>query len=44
MKKTIKRHEERNIKGGPAEDEDPKNAVPAYLLERGKETNAKALR
>lgn len=42
MKKTIKAHEEKSMKKkqGP---EDPKNALPTYLLDREKESNAKSL-
>ncbi|KAK5174493.1 Ribosome biogenesis protein [Saxophila tyrrhenica] len=42
MKKAIKQQEEKNVKG--AEDTGPSTTPkPAYLLDRGKETNAKAL-
>jgi ribosome biogenesis protein NSA2 len=42
MRKQIKQHEERNVKGKPAEKE-PSEAVPAYLLDRANPTSAKAL-
>jgi hypothetical protein len=42
MRKTIKQHEERNVKGAPAEKE-PTEAIPAYLLDRANPTTAKAL-
>ncbi len=42
MKKAIKQQEEKNVKG--SEDTGPSTVPkPAYLLDRGKETNAKAL-
>ncbi|MCJ1324066.1 Ribosome biogenesis protein [Thelotrema lepadinum] len=42
MKKQIKAHEERNVKGsGPSEP--ASTAMPQYLLERSEATNAKAL-
>lgn len=43
MRKAIKQHEERNVKGAP-EEKDPSNPVPAYLLDRSNPTSAKALR
>ncbi len=42
MRKTIKQHEERNVKGAPAEKE-PSDPIPAYLLDRANPTTAKAL-
>ncbi|KAK2069683.1 hypothetical protein P8C59_004237 [Phyllachora maydis] len=42
MKKTIKQHEERNIKGSAGEL-DPTVPTPAYLLDREDATSAKAL-
>ncbi|KAK3949380.1 ribosomal protein S8e [Pseudoneurospora amorphoporcata] len=42
MRKQIKQHEERNVKGTP-EEKDPSNPVPAYLLDRSNPTSAKAL-
>jgi ribosome biogenesis protein NSA2 len=42
MRKTIKQHEERNVKGAPAEKE-PSEPIPAYLLDRANPTTAKAL-
>ncbi|KAA8636831.1 ribosomal protein S8e/ribosomal biogenesis NSA2 [Copromyces sp. CBS 386.78] len=42
MRKQIKQHEERNVKGAP-EEKDPSNPVPAYLLDRSNPTSAKAL-
>jgi ribosome biogenesis protein NSA2 len=42
MRKAIKQHEERNVKGAPAEKE-PTEAIPAYLLDRANPTTAKAL-
>jgi hypothetical protein len=42
MRKAIKQHEERNVKGAPAEKE-PSEAIPAYLLDRANPTTAKAL-
>lgn len=42
LKKTIKAHEERNVKGAAAEKE-PANPIPSYLLDRASATNAKAL-
>jgi ribosome biogenesis protein NSA2 len=42
MRKAIKQHEERNVKGAPAEKE-PAEAIPAYLLDRANPTTAKAL-
>ncbi|TLS28121.1 hypothetical protein PpBr36_00132, partial [Pyricularia pennisetigena] len=42
MKKAIKQHEERNIKGAAA-DKDPSNPVPAYLLDRNTPNTSKAL-
>lgn len=42
MKKQIKQQEEKNVKG--AEDSGPSSTpLPSYLLDRGKESNAKAL-
>ncbi|ORY62237.1 ribosomal protein S8e/ribosomal biogenesis NSA2 [Pseudomassariella vexata] len=41
MKKTIKQHEERNIKS--ATDKDPTTPLPNYLLDRKNPTTAKAL-
>lgn len=41
MRKQIKTHEERNVKG--ADSDDPANPVPAYLLDRKNPTSAKAL-
>ncbi|KAG8530876.1 Ribosome biogenesis protein [Bacidia gigantensis] len=42
MKKSIKAHEEKNVKSsGPPET--PNTAIPQYLLDRGNENNAKAL-
>jgi ribosome biogenesis protein NSA2 len=43
MKKQIKAHEERNVKGAPA-DKEPNNPIPSYLLDRANPTSAKALR
>ena len=42
MRKAIKQHEERNVKGAPAEKE-PSEAIPSYLLDRANPTTAKAL-
>lgn len=42
LRKTIKAHEERNVRGAAA-DKEPSEAVPAYLLDRAAATNAKAL-
>ncbi|KAL1879130.1 hypothetical protein VTK73DRAFT_7249 [Phialemonium thermophilum] len=42
LRKTIKAHEERNVKGSAAEKE-PSNPLPSYLLDRASATNAKAL-
>lgn len=42
LRKTIKSHEERNIKGAAVEKE-PANPIPSYLLDRASATNAKAL-
>jgi ribosome biogenesis protein NSA2 len=42
LRKQIKAHEERNVKGAAAE-KDPANPVPAYLLDRSQATSAKAL-
>jgi ribosome biogenesis protein NSA2 len=42
LRKTIKAHEERNVKGAAAEKE-PANPIPSYLLDRANATNAKAL-
>lgn len=42
MRKQIKAHEERNVKGA-APDKEPANPVPAYLLDRNNPTSAKAL-
>lgn len=42
MRKAIKQHEERNVKGAPAEKE-PSDPIPAYLLDRANPTTAKAL-
>lgn len=42
MRKAIKQHEERNVRGAPAEKE-PSAPVPAYLLDRANPTTAKAL-
>jgi hypothetical protein len=42
LKKTIRAHEERNVKSdGPAEPST--EALPSYLLDRSNEKNAKAL-
>jgi ribosome biogenesis protein NSA2 len=41
MKKTIKAHEERDVKS--ASSKDPNTAEPDYLIDRGNEKNAKAL-
>ena len=42
MKKSIKAHEERNVKGsGPSEP--ASTPMPQYLLDRSEATNAKAL-
>ncbi|TPX08767.1 uncharacterized protein E0L32_009707 [Thyridium curvatum] len=41
MKKAIKAHEERNVK--TANDKEPANPVPAYLLDRNTPNTAKAL-
>lgn len=43
MRKQIKQHEERNVKGA-ADEKEPANPVPAYLLDRANPTSAKALR
>ena len=43
MRKAIKQHEERNVKGKPDEKE-PANPIPSYLLDRANPTTAKALR
>ena len=44
MKKTIKAHEARNVKSSDApKDDDDREAVPHYLLDRAGERNAKAL-
>jgi ribosome biogenesis protein NSA2 len=43
MRKTIKQHEERNVKGA-AEEKEPSNPIPSYLLDRANPTTAKALR
>lgn len=42
MRKAIKQHEERNVKGAPAEKE-PSDPIPSYLLDRANPTTAKAL-
>lgn len=42
MRKQIKAHEERNVKGAAPEN-DPANPVPAYLLDRKDATSAKAI-
>lgn len=42
LKKAIKQHEERNVKGAPKE-QDPSNPIPAYLLDRANPTTSKAL-
>jgi len=42
MRKAIKQHEERNVKGRPAEKE-PSDPIPSYLLDRANPTTAKAL-
>ena len=42
MRKQIKQHEERNVKGA-ADEKEPANPVPAYLLDRANPTSAKAL-
>ena len=42
MRKQIKQHEERNVKGA-AQEKEPTNPVPAYLLDRANPTTAKAL-
>ncbi|KAL8381155.1 hypothetical protein RB595_005438 [Gaeumannomyces hyphopodioides] len=42
MKKAIKAHEERNVKGAAA-DKEPTNPVPAYLLDRATPNASKAL-
>lgn len=41
MKKAIKAHEERNVKGAAA-DKEPTNPVPAYLLDRATPNASKA--
>jgi ribosome biogenesis protein NSA2 len=41
LKKTIKAHEERNVKS--ASDKDPSTPLPNYLLDRSNPTSAKAL-
>ncbi|OAA55537.1 40S ribosomal protein [Niveomyces insectorum RCEF 264] len=45
MKKAIKAHEARNVKSSdaPRDDDDGREAVPHYLLDRAGERNAKAL-
>jgi len=43
MRKQIKQHEERNVKGA-GDEKEPSNPVPAYLLDRANPTSAKALR
>lgn len=42
MKKTIRAHEERNVKGA-APNEPSSTPLPGYLLDRSQPTNAKAL-
>ncbi|KAK3372568.1 ribosomal protein S8e/ribosomal biogenesis NSA2 [Podospora didyma] len=42
LRKTIKQHEERNVKGA-ADEKEPANPIPSYLLDRANPTNAKAL-
>lgn len=42
MKKKIKAHEESKVKG-PAKKNDPEEALPTYLLDREKQTTAKAI-
>jgi len=42
MKKTIKQHEERNVKSS-APDTPSTTPLPQYLLDRSNPTNAKAL-
>lgn len=41
LKKTLRAHEERNVKG--AEEKDSSTPMPAYLLDRTNPTTAKAL-
>jgi ribosome biogenesis protein NSA2 len=43
MKKTLKLHEERNAKTKDDDDKVSKGALPAYLLDREKQSNAKVL-
>ncbi|KIH92452.1 ribosome biogenesis protein NSA2 [Sporothrix schenckii 1099-18] len=45
MKKTIKAHEARNVKSSdaPRDDDEDREALPHYLLDRAGERNAKAL-